>query len=90
MAGAGARSLPARRLMFIPALAGGQRGKGTSPQAGWLLGGAGLTAVAWHPGWRRGEVIADGVPGRGAAPTRAGRIPRRVGYGTARNRLMSD
>jgi hypothetical protein len=41
------------------------------------FGGAGFTAVVWHPGGR-------------AAPTRAGRIPGRVGYGTARNRLMSD
>ena len=66
--------------MLIPALTGGQRGKGASPQAGRLLGGAGFTAVAWHPGWRRGEVIADRIPGgaRGADPGRPDPRARRV------------
>ena len=57
--------------MLIPALTGGQRGRARSPQAGRrqaarLLGGAGFTAVASHPGWRRGEVIADRFSGTGA------------------------
>ena len=70
MVEAGAGSLAARRLMLIPALTGGQRGKGASPQAGQrLLGGAGFTAVAWHPGWRRGEMIADRFRGGRAATT---------------------